>query len=367
VDLEIHLPHEEDADLVRRCVQYLNPEASIASVRPLGRYGYTESRLYLVYCAPDNAGIPFVVKTDRPEVIRREATGVTRLAVFFAGAQSARIYPPTDDPEAIIYPLVAIDGQETVQELREIIYQPAGRREGLPTPTELLRRTYESCRNAHVTRPGSFLFGEEYRSYLRDTKERLLTDPLPALFSDRSSVVIYGHRLNDPRRILERVRAWEVTSKVCPVHGDLHPNNVLFGPQFSPVLIDYAFGHLNGHFVKDFVLMECSVRFLHPPKLLQPDLIVDFDQYLLQETGYEAVDEFPARGRTAEVIREMASLIEIIRKQCRARASDYNFKEYLIAQYLVLLGNIRLLPYQDFRTLLALCRLADYLDSEPLA
>ena len=63
----------------------------------------------------------------------------------------------------------------------------------------------------------------------------------------------------------------------------------------------------------------------------------------------------------------MASLIEIIRKQCRARASDYNFKEYLIAQYLVLLGNIRLLPYQDFRTLLALCRLADYLDSEPLA
>jgi len=367
VDLEIHLPHEEDADLVLRCVKFLHPAATFASVRPLGRYGYTESRLYLVYCAPKNAGIPFVVKTDRPEIIRREADGVTKLAVFFAGAQSARIFPSADEPQAIIYPLVAVDRQETVQELREIVYQPAGSREGLPTPTELLRRTYQSCRNAHVTRPGSFSFGEEYREYLRDTDERLLTDPLPALFSDRSSVNIYGHALNDPRRILERIKAWEITSSVCPVHGDLHPNNVLFGPEFSPVLIDYAFGHPDGHFVKDFVLMECSLRFLLPPKLLQPDLIVEFDQLLLGEHGYEAAGQFPARGRTGDVIREMASLIEVIRQQCRICAPDYNFKEYLIAQYMVLLGNIRLLPYQDFRMLLALCRLADHLDSESLA
>jgi Ternary complex associated domain 9 len=366
VDLEIHLPHEEDADLVLGCVEYLNPAATVASVRPLGRYGYTESRLYLVYCAPNNAGIPFVVKTDRPEIIRNEAGGVRKLSVYFAGAQSARIYPEGEEPQAIIYPLVAVDGQERVQELREIVYQPAGSREGLPTPTELLQRTYQSCRSAHITGPGSFAFGEEYRSYLRDTGERLLTDPLPALFADRSSVNIYGYTLNDPRRILERVKAWEIASRVCPVHGDLHPNNVLFGPEFSPVLIDYAFGHLDGHFVKDFVLMECSLRFLLPPKLLQPDLIVEFDQYLLEENGYEAVGEFPARGRTGDVIREMASLIEVIRQQCRACVPDYKFKEYLIAQYMVLLGNIRLLPYQDFRMLLALCRLADYLDSEPL-
>jgi hypothetical protein len=366
VDLEIHLPHEEDANLVLGCVEYLNSDATVASVRPLGRYGYTESRLYLVYCAPDNAGIPFVVKTDRPEIIQREALGVTKLAVYFAGAQSARIYPSAAEPRAIIYPLVAVDGQETVQELREIVYQPAGSRERLPTPTDLLLRTYQSCRNAHVTRPGSFSFGEEYREYLRDTGERLLTDPLPALFSDRGSINIYGHTLNDPRRILERVKAWEITSRVCPVHGDLHPNNVLFGPEFSPVLIDYAFGHLNGHFVKDFVLMECSLRFLLPPKLLQPDLIIEFDRSLLDEHGYEEVDNFPARGRTRDVIREMASLTEVIRKQCRICAPDYNFREYLIAQYMVLLGNIRLLPYQDFRMLLALCQLADHLDSEPL-
>lgn len=363
MDLEVHLPHREDADLVRDCVEYLSPEASLASVRPLGRYGYTESRLYLVYCAPDNGGIPFVVKTDRPEVIKREASGVARLAVFFAGAQSARIFPWTGDPKAIIYPLVAVDGQEAVQELRETLYQPTGRREGLPTSTELMRRTYESCRRAHVISSSSFSFGEEYKPYLRESEERLLADPLPSLFEGSGSVSVYGHTLNDPRRILDRVKGWQVESSVCPVHGDLHPNNVLFGPEFSPVLIDYAFGHLNGHFVKDFVLMECSLRFLLPPKLLQPDLVMEFDRFLLQENGYRLIDEMPLKGRTGDVLREMASLVETVRDQCRLRVPSYDFREYLVAQYLMLLGMIRLLPYQDFRTLLALCRLADYLDS----
>jgi hypothetical protein len=362
VELEIHLPHQEDADLVRDCIEYLNPEASVASVRPLGRYGYTDSRLYLVYCAPNDAGIPFVVKTDRPTVIKREAIGVSRLAVFFAGAQSARVYPSIAEPRAIIYPLVAIDGQETVQDLREIVYQPAGRREGLPTSAELLRRTYESCRRAHIVRPRSFSFGEEYRSYLRESEERLLDDPMPSLFSDQDSIEVYGHTLNDPRRILQRVKESSVESSVCPVHGDLHPNNVLFGPEFSPVLIDYAYGHLNGHFIKDFVLMECSMRFLLPPKLLQPDLIAYFDSFLLEENGYQIIGELPLRGRTGDVLREMASMVETVREQCRSRVPWYDFREYLMAQYLMLLGMLRLLPYQDFRTLLALCRLADYLE-----
>ena len=60
---------------------------------------------------------------------------------------------------------------------------------------------------------------------------------------------------------------------------------------------------------------------------------------------------------------EMVTLVDVIRSQCRLRAPGYDFKEYLIAQYMILMGNVRLLPYQDFRTLLALCRIADYLDS----
>lgn len=147
MDLQINLPHPSDVDLVRRCIEYLNPEAEEASVRPLGRYGYTASRLYLVYCAPDNGGIPFVVKTDRPDVISREAEGVNRLAVYFSGAQTARVYPSEGAaPEAVIYPLVTVDENETVQELREIVYQPSNSRVDLPSSAELLKRKHSDPR-----------------------------------------------------------------------------------------------------------------------------------------------------------------------------------------------------------------------------
>jgi len=365
VNLQINLPHPADAQLVERCVDFLHPESEGASVRPLGRYGYTESRLYLVYCAPRDAGIPFVVKTDRPEVVRREAEGVKRLGVYFTGAQSARIFPDVGPPEAIIYPLVSLDGSGTVTELKDLVYLPAHARvRERPSSVRLLQSTYDSCRASHKGSVATFKFGNQYDAYLRETPERLLTDPLPHVFPARSTATIYGQTLRDPRRILEAVKQLEVTTLVCPVHGDLHPNNVLFGRNFVPVLIDYAFGHLSGHFIKDFALMECSLRFLQTPKLLQPDLMARLDDELLAEDGYRTV--FRSRGRTAEVLKETADLVATIRTECRLRHQSYNFSEYLVAEYMMLMGALRLLPYQDFRTLRALCKLADHIETNIL-
>jgi hypothetical protein len=362
MNLNIKLPHPGDEHLVERCVEFLYPESDGASVRPLGRYGYTNSRLYLVYCAPQDSGIPFVVKTDRADVIRQEAVGVRALRVFFTGANQAQVFPDFDAPEAVIYPLVSVDGAETVRELREIVYQPSRPGvEGQPNSVDGLRATYESCRRAHAVKDKRINFGAEYEWYLRESPERLLDDPLPSIFSSGNDIEVYGHRLRDPRRILNSVRAIEADTKVCPVHGDLHPNNVLFGPKFVPVLIDFAFGHRDGHFIKDFVLMECSLRFLLAPRLIRPDLMAKLDERLIEEHGYEDVGTISASGRTADVLYEMAKLVEVIRTECRRRSPEYDFQEYLIAQYLVLSGALRLLPYQDFRTLRALCHISDEL------
>ena len=363
MNLQINLPHPADAQLVQRCVDFLHPESEGASVRPLGRYGYTESRLYLVHCAPQEGGIPFVVKTDRPEVVAREAEGVKWLRVYFTGAQSARVFPDpySGPPEAILYPLVSPDNSGTVTELKDLVYLPAhARRRDRPSSVRLLQSTYESCRASHRGSIATFNFGIQYDAYLRETPERLLTDPLPNVFPRGTATTIYGQTLRDPRRILEAVKQLQVTTLVCPVHGDLHPNNVLFGPNFVPVLIDYAFGHLGGHFIKDFALMECSLRFLQIPKLLQPDLMTRLDDALLEENGYQTI--FRSRGRIAEVLKETADLVATIRGECRLRHKGYNFNEYLVAEYMMLMGALRLLPYQDFRTLRALCRLADHIE-----
>jgi hypothetical protein len=306
------------------------------------------------------------VKTDRPEVVKREAEGVRQLSVYFTGAQSARIYPDRHDepPEAIIYPLVSLDGTGTVTELKELVFLPAhARRPDRPSSVDLLQSTYESCRSSHVCSKATVRFGTQYEAYLRETPERLLADPLPQVFPRGDDTIIYGQTLKDPRRILNAVKEIEVNSVVCPVHGDLHPNNVLFGRNFVPVLIDYAFGHRGGHFIKDFVLMECSLRFLQTPKLLQPDLVARLDDALLEEEGYEAIlEDMDTTGRTAEVLKETADLVSTIRTECRLRHTTYDFNEYLVAQYMVLMGSLRLLPYQDFRTLRAICMLADHIE-----
>lgn len=364
MDLQINLPHPPDAELVRRCVEHLHRETEGASVRPLGRYGYTDSRLYLVYCAPGDRGMPFVVKTDRRSVIKREADGVSRLRTYFPGALTAQIFPSPSEPEAIIYPLVSVDGTEFVVELSELVFLPPHAQQlGRPSSSELLTAAYESCKQAHAGPSRSIVFGEEYHRYLRESPERLLTDPLPELFQDSSTVEIYGQTLRDPRRILEAARRVELEVMTCAVHGDLHPNNVLFGLKFAPVLIDYAWGQLRGHFIKDYVLMECSLRFLLTPRLLQPNIMMQLDDALLDEEGYEAVASLDASGRTAQVLKETADLVSVIRTQCRQRHREYRFEEYLLAQYFVLMGAMRLLDYQEFRTLRYLCCLADRLES----
>lgn len=304
------------------------------------------------------------MKTDRSEMVAREAEGVRRLSVYFTGAQAARIFPSgSGPPEAIIYPLVSVDNSGTIIEFKELVFQPSqSRPPDRPSSVELLRSTYESCRTSHATRQSLVTVGPQYEAYLRETPERLLNDPLPDVFPDGQPTTIYGQRLRDPRRILDSVRQLQFDTVVCPVHGDLHPSNVLFGRNFVPVLIDYAFGHLDGHFIKDFVLMEISLRFLQVSRLLQPDMITRLDDALLEEYGYDEILHHPVSGHTGEVLREIVDLVTVIRQECRFRHPGYDFIEYLAAQYMVLTGALRLLPYQEFRTLRALCRLADRLE-----
>jgi len=109
--------------------------------------------------------------------------------------------------------------------------------------------------------------------------------------------------------------------------------------------------------------MECSLRFLQTPKLLQPDLVARLDDALLEEEGHQAIlEDMDATGRTAEVLKETTDLVSTIRAECRLRHITYDFNEYLVAQYMVLMGSLRLLPYQDFRTLRAVCMLADHIE-----
>ena len=183
-----------------------------------------------------------------------------------------------------------------------------------------------------------------------------LPDPLSDIFG--SSIVSYrtnGMGLKDPRRILSRVKELKQRSLLVPVHGDLHPSNVLIDSRGFPALIDFAFAHAPAHYVKDFVLMECSVRLAdgtsaapdrpHGEGRRSADSASRVqDREILHPRGFHSL--LPCRRWPTWSKRFVITVHHGIPR--------FRWREYLLSQYLILMGVIRLELYQDTRVLRAL-------------
>ena len=361
--------------LARCCAEFLGlddpNETEEVYARPLGRFGYTNSRLYRVFFQPERRGLAFVVKTDLPEQMSRERDGCMRVRASFPGAAEVHPYPRgAGECEALIYRLIAHGGERAegsdVVELKDIVYRTDASAE-LPASVQIVERLYDHLAQGHKGSSQGIVFGPEYQWYLRErsSNPRLL-DPLTDIFGrdDTAEVTFDGLTLVNPRRVLANVKALQRECLVTAVHGDLHPNNVLINENADPAVIDFAFGQRRAHWAKDFVLMESSLRFLLQPRLLRPDVVAQVDDLLMSEYGPEAVLEIATKvgGHTGEVLQEMARLVATVRRKCRECCPDYDFAEYLIAQYLIMMGSLRLPAYQHMRSLRACCRLADFLE-----
>ena len=371
--------HDGDEELIRKCAKELVfPDADLRPrrkqrcdvfVRPLGRWGYTDSRLYRVAFNQEQSR-PFVIKTDLRSEMDKEAKGL-REATNLRGTESAKRYPRRGPCEAILYPLIAPRGSvEDITELGDVMYAvPRAPRQ--LSPVKLLQSLYDIVALNNATIPRRINYGREYRRYLREkSRSRKLLDPLSDFFPEERSMSRHGGlTLRNPRRILNEVKMRTLDTRVRHVHGDLHPKNVLIDDQRNPNMIDFAYGSASGHWVKDFVLMECSVRFVEPPRLLQAEPLRYADHALLREDGTDEMREIANNSstRTAEVLNEMAALVETIRSKCRECHPGYDFDEYLTAMYLILMGCIRLAAYQDFRVMLALCDLTNHLEERLVA
>jgi len=46
------------------------------------------------------------------------------------------------------------------------------------------------------------------------------------------------------------------------IQGDLHPGNIVYTRGGRPAIIDFGWASDKAHVAKDFVLLECNLRFL---------------------------------------------------------------------------------------------------------
>ncbi|HSN97652.1 MAG TPA: phosphotransferase, partial [Candidatus Nanopelagicales bacterium] len=146
-----------------------------------------------------------------------------------------------------------------------------------------------------------------------------------------------GMRIN-PLWVVEKLKPMERPMYMGAIHGDLHPGNVILRDRSSPAIIDFGWAQNCAHIAKDFVLLECNLRFLMLRTEVRTDELEDFASWV----GWNSAPP----DRLGEYLRERAGLIVQLRAKAAAVfPDDTNWdEEYLAPLFLVAMGLLRFAP-----------------------
>lgn len=318
-------------------------------VRPLGRFGYTGAKLFLARFDTQGRGAPYVVKIDNIRSIEREWSSMQKAQAFFYDAMATMTSLASSDSAAIIYKLFSSpDGKIT--ELRELY-------EGDSPDAEVcgvLERLYDSCAIAHAPTAATGTLGAEYEWYLRRERPDRVSE---AFGGDTGEPIsLFGEKYHHPVTTVAKVGE-SATSTRAFVHGDLHPNNVVLNEHGLPALIDFAWAH-EGDLYADYVLMECSLRFLlFPRNVLWPEHHWVASRLTLEDGAEEVRERYastPGLALEGRYLR-MAKAVEVVRRRAKQHAGAmWSHESYLSAQVMVLSGLSRLSVYPFFASVDAL-------------
>jgi hypothetical protein len=338
---------------------------SDAFIRPFNRFGLSGAKLLLVYFRSGPGGQPFIVKINKATKIGQEVKACEAAQVHFPDDTMVIVRKAIHDQMgAICYLHVAArdeDQLKKVKELKELAFALCARNSERKC-VDGLDALYKRMANAHGNlRSQTLMFGDEYQrpfDYLRlegnEKKGRrgtkaLLTAAIGSKFK-RRKFELFGLPAYNPLLMLDRLLQLEVKAHVGPIHGDLHTSNVVFTPDGHPRLVDFAWARPDGHILKDFVLMENSIRFMIFPGNVIHEKELHHDLMLVREDGGSRLAASSTHGGWAEQhCKRMGQMIAVIRNAAkRAIGSDWDFGEYLMAQFLVLVGSLEHYDY-NFR------------------
>jgi serine/threonine protein kinase len=219
----------------------------------------------------------------------------------------------------------------------------------------------DACAGAREkTSPVQLQLGREYRQYLRrsrKTGEDKPTKVLTSLFGSnqgRPTFPFVGETILNPILFLksECFKA-KLQATVGPIHGDLHPSNVIIDKNRHVHLIDFAWAKKRGHVLKDYVLMECSLRFMLFPHYVNLEDQLKVDKLLLSRDGSKKLESWHSSSPINHHYQTLGKVLTILRKQASrflSARSEEGFLEYLAAEFLMLYG---LMKFDDYNRLVA--------------
>jgi hypothetical protein len=205
-------------------------------------------------------------------------------------------------------------------------------------------------------------YADEYRPYLRDFGEKWGTEWKAIWGTEQNTADLGRDDWANPIWVQDKLSLVAKTELLCgAVHGDLHPGNILYSTPESPSLIDFGWADSDAHVAKDFVLLECNLRFTYLPGDLPPADVRVLSRWIGQGTPCEPLRD----NRTTEVQKT----ISIIRDTFRERIGDRDWDvEYVIPLFLVSFGLLRYVS--DYKNQIAarltVLELATYIRSSVL-
>ncbi|APZ94397.1 hypothetical protein [Fuerstiella marisgermanici] len=206
------------------------------------------------------------------------------------------------------------------------------------------------------------VFGE-YNRYLRKIDTADWSNHWRSCWGDATvkTTQMFGIDWPNPFRVLKRISAIEIRMYCGGVHGDLHPKNIVFA-QDGPRIIDFGWADGDAHIAKDFVLMECNLRYVTLASAMPYSEILKLSDWL----GFDDHEpEFETEG-----LRHRVQLISQVRSRAKkAFPTDTNWdNEYIIPMFIVAMGLLKHSDdfYSHISTQLHVLQLARYISEKVL-
>ena len=318
---------------------------------PVGRLGLSGAQ---VYEATIDGGRPYIFKIDDPPDIEQERQGAAALSNWTTDASlENRDFIAEGDLAGLVYRHCGGDTDNAAERLREL--EDHIRKADVTATTSRLREFYRhtSALFSRAATPTSGdlieLYEDKERNYIRRDADEDPADRIAQVLRDVKAH--FGDNIVDPRSVLERLRRHKsIPYTRGPVHGDLHPRNVVYDVNDQPHVIDFKWSTADAHQMVDYSLMEISLRFLWVPngydlrKGASLNRAMSFEVPRRFQVGrcYDSLGQFRLR------VRELVPIIREAAKDASRTAFWYN--EYLVSLFLVLYG---VLVYDSYNVPLA--------------
>lgn len=290
-------------------------------------------------------GAPMVVKLSARDEIAREANNYRIIKPFLGGHRLAVLEGETSSRQigGLVYRLIGAQEWESIRTFSEVFLD-----EDTETVTDLLERffgqtfgaLFADARRETISLTTTYtealsLTPKKLRKALEGFHPEALSEPYVHFKG------LQGSYMNPVLWALHRgsFRHFEVVSRKCLCHGDLHSRNILVDAEGNFWLIDFARVE-RSHALRDFAELETDIKFNLLP-VVDLQALLSFEHALLAPTNFQATspETYFANDRLDHAYRVVLALRRI--------ASDLidlegDMREYYQALFIHTLNIMRL-------------------------